>query len=175
MIKTYRNILAIALLGSLHAASFAGSPGGLRIIAVPTSKALAYEGRIKGFFKQYDQSSTQGVCDDAQLSVGSVQYNSGTTGITGDFAKKAATLPKQRKKLNHMLTTYRDKTYPRGFDLALVYDVVGEKMVFQGISGFAKQKVNSSSVALTDIEDNSKVALAICRAAAHAPVLESGD
>lgn len=175
MKKYVRQIFAVAIFLSLSAPSSAGSPGGLHIIALPTSKAVAYEARVKAFFKQYDESSEQGVCDDVQLAVGSVFFNSGKTGITGDAAKQAISSTKQRKKLSRMLTGYRDKSYPRGFDAALVYDVAGGKLVFHGISGFAPKKAYSASVALKDIDDASKLALAVCKAAAHLPVLEWND
>jgi hypothetical protein len=167
-----KKMYLVALMVSLHTVALAGSPGGMELIVVATKRAASYTGKIKPYFTNYKQDSAEATCDDEQLDIAGIYLKSGSMGITGELAVSAVTIPKQRKKLNKMMTAFRDKNHDRGFDVALAYDLASDKLVFYGISAYPRVKAHSTFLALADIEDKEKLARAICLAIVQLRVLQ---
>ena len=170
MVNMMKKILAVAGMAAVHAASLAGSTDGLELVVVATSKAAPYAKKVEGVFAAYEKNRQGYSCEDSRLHIEGALFKSAPTGITGKLAKGAVSDPKQRKKLGRMLTTYRDKYHPRGFDGALVVDLTDRKMVFHAVSPMLDEKTYTSSLPLAQIDDEAKVAQAICRAVVYLSV-----
>ncbi len=170
--KMMKNTLAALSIAAIHAAALAGSTDGLELVVVPTAKAAPYAKTVEGFFAAYEKNRQGYSCEDSRLHIEGALFKSAPTGISGKLAKAAVTDPKQRKKLGRMLTTYRDKRHARGFDGALVYDLVDKKIVFHAVSPMLDEKVYTASLPLTHIADEARLAQAICRAVVYLSVLE---
>lgn len=167
-----KKILAAACIAALHPLAVAGSTDGLELVVVPTAKAAPYAKKVEGFFAAYEKNRHGYSCEDSQLLIEGALFKSAPTGITGKLAKAAVSDPKQRKKLGRMLTTYRDRHHARGFDGALVVDVTDKKIMFHAVSPMLDEKIYTSSLPLAHIDDEAKVAQAICRAVVYLSVLD---
>ncbi len=167
-----KNLVAAVCMAAIHAASLAGSTDGLELVVVPTSKAAPYVAKVEGFFAAYQKNRQGYSCEDARLRIEGALFKSAPTGITGKLAKAALSDPKQRKRLGRMLTAYRDARHPRGFDGALVLEVAGKNLAFHAVSPMLDEKIYSSSLPLAALDDQARLAQAICRAVVYLSVLE---
>jgi hypothetical protein len=170
-----RNILELgvtAVLLSLYSiAACAGSPGGLEVITLANAKGGAYAADISAFFERFDHDAHASYCENAQLNISGVYKKNGSKGINSELALSATQDRKQRSLLGHMMTAFRDKNHPRGFDAALVYDVKNDALLIYGISADSDTKVYASVLPLADLTDKKKVDAAICHALVNIPVL----
>lgn len=164
--------LSIAsMLAALHFAAQAGSPDGLQLVVLGTSGAAGHKVKVEQFFSAYDADPSGFDCDNRQLNIlNSVQKP--LKAITPDMASAAVSDPKKRPAFTKAISKYRDRDHDRGFDGALLYDVIDGKLVFFGISAWDKKPIQKVELSANEVDDKRKFNLAICRAL-HMPVLQA--
>lgn len=164
--------LSIAgLLAALHMAAQAGSPEGLQLVVLGTSSAAAHKVKVEQFFSAYDADPTGFDCDNRQLNIRDTVQRSLKV-ITPDMALAAVSDPQKRPAFIKAISKYRDREHDRGFDGALLYDVIDGKLVFYGVSAWDKKPIQRVELSVDELEHKHKVNLAICRAL-HMPVLQA--
>lgn len=152
----------------------AGSPGGLQLLTLPTARALPYQATIASFFSRVGHDAGASDCENAMLSVDTVydkKARVGNTGIDSQFALEAVFSKSRRRQLAAALNKFRDRDIKRGFDAALVYDVVGNDVVFYGVSAHAGERVFTARVRVAETSDKAKVNAALCHVLVNLPVL----
>lgn len=163
--------LLIASAISAAPLALAGSPGGLELIALASSKAAPYTPAVAAYFKRIGHDGGASQCENAMVSVDNVQYQSARQAISSQMVLEAVFSKKKRQQLGTALSKVRDKDVRRGFDGALVYDVVGSDVVFYGVSADATEKVFTARVPVTAIDQPDKVNAALCHILVNLPVL----
>jgi len=71
------------------------------------------------------------------------------------------------------LKSYRDPKHQRGFDGALLYDVQNGSLKLYGISAWPKEKIHRADIKAADWDNKGKFRLAMCRAMAEMPVIQT--
>ncbi|KQZ39526.1 hypothetical protein [Duganella sp. Root1480D1] len=166
-----RHLSIAGLLTALQMAAHAGSPGGLQLVVLGTSGAADYRVKVEQFFSAYETDPTGFDCDNRQLNIESTVQKP-LKAITADVASVAATDTKKRRSFSKTISKYRDRDHDRGFDGALLYDVINGKLVFYGISAWDKEPIQKVELSASESDDKRKFNLAICRAL-HMPVLQA--
>lgn len=169
--KFPKPVLLALMAAVMNSTALAGTPDGLQIISIAAEKAESHAAAISAYFDRFDHDPTASQCGNAQLNIGGVYIQKSKKGINRDLALSAVTSKKTRQQLGKLMTKFRDKNHDRGFDAALAYDVKGENVVFYGLSADIDTRVYSSTVAIVDLQNNSKVNAAICHALVKIPVL----
>ena len=169
MIAALRPV-TLALLAALPMVSDAGSPGGLHILALPTSKAVMYEPVMKKFFDEFNVRNIPTDCGETHLQIDRVYYDGARIKTSGDAALRAMTSSAEHRKLGKKMAAFRHPGYELGFDAAVVYDVKGDLFILYGISQFHDIKKYTSKIALSDVNDIAKLTKAVCLAASRLPV-----
>ena len=163
-----KKILLFGLLTSA-AAAHAGSTDGVNIAAIGDQTALSYTGSLKQFLA--DNAADGISCGEYALRLQNVYTTGLPPQLTSELAIGALKDKAKRKKLGKILTGFSDKTLPRGFDGALLYEVKGGQLRMYGISGAADEKVVVSSLPVSEAKDQKKFNVAACKALASLPVL----
>lgn len=164
--------LSIAsLLAALHLAAQAGSPEGLQLVVLGTPGAAGHKVKVEQFLTAYDADPSGFDCDNRQLNIQDTVQKS-LKAITPDMALAAVSDAKKRPAFSKAISKYRDRDHDRGFDGALLYDVMDGKLVLYGISAWDKKPIQKVELSVSESNDRSKFNLAICRAL-HMPVLQA--
>lgn len=167
----FRLSAAATLLCLCSMTASAGSPDGLEIVTLAAPAGAAYAGDISAFFDRFDHDITASNCENAQLNIAGVYKKNGDKGINAALGLAATKSRKQRDLLGRLMTAFRDKNHPRGFDAALVYNVDKDTLLLYGISPPASVRVGASVLPLADLKNPKKVDAAICHALITMPVL----
>lgn len=151
----------------------AGSPGGLELIALGSSKALPYAPAVADYFRRVDSDAGASDCENRMLTVDQVRYQKarvGTTDISSQLMLEAVFSKPKRKQLAAALSAFRAKDVERGFDGALVYDVVGSDLVWYGVSANPDRRVFTARVPVAELDNKAKVNAALCHILVNIPV-----
>ena len=157
----FRTPLAVFLLAATSATALAGSPGGLQLVVVHTSKAAPHQPHVQAFFDRHFAGNGIHDCDDSALTIDGVHYQSGSKGITGDLIKNAVFSSAQHKKALALMSSFRDNNHHCGFDGALVSDVIDNKLVFYGVSAHRESRKYTYAVPLNELANKKKMDYAI--------------
>jgi len=162
-------LLIAGLIAAIHATALAGAPDGLQLLVLGTPNAAVQKANIEQFFVAYSADPGGFDCDNRQLNIQDTVQHS-LRAITPNMASAAVGDSTQRKSFSKALSKYRDQDHDRGFDGALLYDVIAGTLVFYGISAWNKKPIQKIELPVGETNDKRKFNLAICRAL-HMPVL----
>ena len=151
------------------ATAHAGSTDGLNIAAIGDKSAPGYANSVKQFFIDYTADGIE--CGDYALRLENVYTNDLPPSLSSELALGAVRDQAKHKKLGKILTGFRSKALPHGYDGALAYEVRGAQLRLYGISGAADEKVVIAALPVTDAGNQKKFNLAACKALASLPVL----
>lgn len=151
------------------AAAHAGSTDGLNIAAIGDKSALPYASSVKQFFTDYTAHGIE--CGEYALRLQNVYTTDLPPSLTSELALAAVREPAKHRKLGKVLTGFRSKALPRGYDGALAYEVSGAQLRFYGISGASDEKVVVPTLTVAEAKDQKKFNVAVCKALASLPVL----
>lgn len=165
--------LAFLSFGLLSGNAFAGSPGGLQLVILPTESGMPYMPEIARFFERYNPDDGKSDCNDTQLHLGSGVTRTKTKNISSPLALAAISDQKKRKQFTRALESYRDNDHESGFDGALVVDASGNVIKFYGISALMAVKIQHASIPIAKASDPNALSLAICMAVIQLPVMEA--
>lgn len=165
----------VLMLGALAAPPLvhAGSPGGLELLSLATSKAAPYAPVVAGYFKRVGREAAASDCENGMVNVDKVQYQSPKKAITSQLVLEAVFSKARRQQLGMMLSKVRTQDVERGFDGALVYDVIGNDVVFYGVSAEPSEKVRTARVPVAEIGQPARVDAALCHIMVNLPVLQA--
>ena len=163
-----KTVILLSLLANAGAAQ-AGSSDGLNIAAIGSANAVQYTRAVKQFFSDYTADGI--ACGDYALRLQNVYATDLPPQLTGELALGAANDKARHRKLGKILTGFRSKTLPRGFDGALAYEVKGAQLRLYGISGASDEQVVVATLPVSQASDQKKFNLAACKALASLPVL----
>lgn len=169
MITTLKHTAVSLTLLICAAAAHAGSTDGLNIAAIGDKSALLYANSVKQFFADYTADGIE--CGDYALRLQNVYTTDLPPSLTSELALAAVKEPAKHIKLGKVLTGFRSKALPRGYDGALAYEVNGTQLRFYGISGASDEKVVASTLPVADAGNQKKFNVAACKALASLPVL----
>lgn len=169
-----RAALFFSLLMASAGGAHAGSPGGLQLVALGTGAAAPYQPAIASYFARVGRDAGASDCENAMVTVDKVRYKNaraGATQIDAQLVLEAVFSKTKRQKLAAALSKFRAADLDRGFDGALVYNVVGTDLVLYGVSADAAQRVFTARVPLAHIADTARVNAALCHILVNLPVL----
>lgn len=164
-----KELSVASMLAALNIAAQAGSPEGLQLVVLGTSGAAGSKAKVEQFFSAYDADPTGFDCDNRQLNIQDTVQRS-LKAITPDMALAAVSNPRNRPAFTKAMSKYRDRGHDRGFDGALLYDVIDGKLMLYGVSAWDKKSIQKVELSVGESEDKRQINLAICRAL-HMPVL----
>ncbi|MGK5023632.1 hypothetical protein [Janthinobacterium sp. RB2R34] len=164
-----RKQTALSLSLLICASAHAGSPDGLNIAAIGDKSALVYANSVKQFFIDYTADGIE--CGDYALRLQNVHTNDLPPSLGSELALGAVSNQAKHKKLGKILTGFRSKALPHGYDGALAYEVRGGQLRMYGISGAADEKVVVVALPVSEASKQKKFNLAACKALASLPVL----
>ena len=163
-----KTIILLSLLANAGPAQ-AGSSDGLNIAAIGSTNAVQYASAVKQFFSDYMADGI--ACGDYALRLQNVYVTDLPPQLTGDLAFGAVDDKARHRKLGKILTGFRSKTLPHGFDGALAYEVKGAQLRLYGISGAYDEQVLVATLPISQASDQKKFNLAACKALASLPML----
>jgi hypothetical protein len=164
--------ISISLLAAVPRLSLAGSPDGLQLLILGTDRSRGAQQKVAQYLDEYQNSVGNFDCDDYTLNIASTVQGPVAT-ISSDKAMASISDKKQRLAFFKTLSKYRDQQHKRGFDGALLYDVHHGTLKLYGISAWTKEKIHRTEIGSHDWNNKDKFRLAMCRALAEMPVLQS--
>lgn len=160
--------------------SFSGSPGGLFLFITQMESGVNEKGVIDNYFKKHYgvDSALSPDCEiiyrdkteHARPMVDVFYLKTNVQSIDEMLLKKSLENKKDKNRLRSILRDYRDDRVWNGFDAILFYNKDNEVINFYGLSALDKTlSIQKSSISATDVLDDKKLGLAICKAIAQLP------
>lgn len=181
-----KNILLCFVLSlPLHSCfSMSGSPGGLILYVHPLSSGVNYKTGVDDYFYNHygvDSDKAPG-CNviygrekfRTHPAVDVFYLNKRVFDINESLVQGALNSQKNRHELRKILYSYRGEKVKFGFDAILFYGETDGVIHFYGLSSFSKKiKVIESTLLVTEIADEDKLGLALCKVFSQLPVPET--
>lgn len=164
--------------------SMSGSPGGLVLYVHPFPSGIDHKQHIDDFFyKHYGVDNDKAPSCDVIHAWETFQFQPAVDvfyikrrvfDINNSLVERSINNDKDRRKLRKILYNYRGEKVKFGFDAILFYGETDGVIHFYGLSSFSKKiKVIESTLLVTEIADEDKLGLALCKVFSQLPVPET--
>jgi len=171
-------ILAVSV--SYSKLSVSGDPGGLFLFIMSTESDFNGKNYIDNYFRKHYglDNELAPSCEilgatkiwGIKPKVDVYYLNSKIPGVDNDLLEKSIINKNSRSKLRKLLVNFNDKRIQGGFDAILFYKIKDAVVYFYGLSAIYKpEPLKKSSIAVSDLSDETKLGHAICLALAGLP------